>query len=615
MRVSPYFYHRIPKEIHANLRWRAAVHKRVAEDPEFAQAMIQACAKDPLFFINGWAWTYDPRPEIGGVRRPFAKLPFILYPFQEDAIKSLCRALGGEDILVEKSRDMGASWLCVISVFWAWRFRTGLSFLLGSRVEGYVDDPGNPKSMFWKIDYLLNNMPSWLRPAGYNPGEHRRKLHIENPENGSVIDGESTNANFARGDRRTAIVLDEFAAVEAGHRILNATRDATACRIFNSTPAGTNNAFYAIRETGIKKLRLHWSIHPLKSVGLYTTDEHGKLKVLDPKGYPKKGDGEPFVPILDGKLRSPWYDNECKRAANTQEIAQELDIDYLGSSFQYFNSDLVHQRIREHARPPILVGDLEYDEETAEPIGFRENPEGNLKLWFLLDRNNDPPKDHKYSLGIDVSAGTGASNSAAAGWDITTHEKVVEYVNPFIRPESLAKQVIAIARWLGNAYVIWESGGPGRQFGSRVNDLQYRNVYLRRRDEAISGKVSDIPGVAQTKETKNLILGAYRAAIEKGYAVNRSKEALEETLEYIFDNANGVTHSRATDKADPSGAKSNHGDRAMADALAWKGIMDRTTNPKESEKPDIPIGSLAWRNKMRAKKKRLGSRELDHSWN
>ena len=602
MKVSSPFNSHVPKDIVANLRWRRAVYQRVIDDPEYANVIREACAKDPLFFINGFGWTYDPR------RQPSPKLPFILYPFQEGAILDIISAISDHDLLVEKSRDMGASWLCIAATEWCWQFRTGQSFLFVSRVEEYVDKAGNPKALMWKFDYLLDNLPSWLRPVGYDARVHRCKMHIENPENGSVVDGESTTGNVARGDRRTAILLDEFAAVDQGQRVLSSTRDATNCRLFNSTPAGTNSAFYEIRQTGIRKLRLHWSSHPVKSIGLYTTDDNGLLKVLDPIGYPAG-----YESILDSKLRSPWYDNECKRAASTQEIAQELDIDYLGSGYQYFNAVSINEAIRKYARPPILIGNLEYDETTAEPIRFREDQKGHLRLWFLLDKDGNPPKDHKSVLGSDVSAGTGASNSCSVGWDFVTCEKMCEYVNPHIRPEAFSKQSIAIARWLGNAYMIWEANGPGRQFGSRVLELGYGNIYLRKNDESITGKVSDIPGWASTRETKAVLMGSYRSAVEKGEAVNRSKEALEETLEYIFGPDGSIVHSRAANKTDPSGAGSNHGDRAMADALAWKGITERASKPKQ-DTPEIPIGCLAWRNQRRNEAKQSQNRELDKSW-
>jgi hypothetical protein len=149
------------------------------------------------------------------------------------------------------------------------------------------------------------------------------------------------------------------------------------------------------------------------------------------------------------------------------------------------------------------------------------------------------------------------------------------------------------------AFLIWESNGPGRQFGAVAMDLGYGNIYLRQRDEAISKNVTDIPGWASTKETKSVLLGAYRSAIESGECVNRSKEALEETLEYVFGPSQTIVHARSENKSDPSSAKSNHGDRAMADALAWKGMETPVQKITEEEEKPIPVGSLAWRNKQR----------------
>lgn len=598
MKITSRFNDRIPKGTRANLQWRQNVHRRVLEDPSFAEVIIQACTEDPLFFLNGFGYTYDPR------REPFPKVPFILYdPFQEKAITEIILAINSHDLLIEKSRDMGASWLCMSAFTWAWLFRPMQSFLCVSRVEDYVDKQGNPKALFWKFDFLLGNLPTWLRPRGYKESIHRAKLHIENPENGSVIDGESTTGNVARGDRRTAELFDEFAAVDRAHEALSSSRDSTKCRIFNSTPNGVNNAFYELRQKGIRKLRLHWSEHPIKSKGLYTTDENGKLQIIDTRHYP---DG--YEPILDGKLRSPWYDGECERAANNQEIAQELDIDYLGSGFQYFSADLIYQAIRKYARPPLSVGDLDFDSTTIEPTTYREDLHGSLELWCLLNNDDKPPTDQTYVVANDVSAGTGASNSAIAVWNKETNEKVAQYTNAHIRPEAMAKQAIALARWFGNALLIWESNGPGRQFGSRVMDIGYNNVYYRQRIETISKKQTDIPGWASTRETKSVLMGGYRAAVEKFKCVNRSKESLEECLEYIFSPDGSISHSRSLNKTDPSGASANHGDRVIADALAQYAITENRVRPKEGTKK-VPIGCLAWRRQQREKDEREKKRD------
>jgi hypothetical protein len=210
-----------------------------------------------------------------------------------------------------------------------------------------------------------------------------------------------------------------------------------------------------------------------------------------------------------------------------------------------------------------------------------------------------------------VSEGTGASNSALAVWDNETKEKVAQYANPYVRPEALAKQAVALARWFNNALLVWESNGPGRQFGSRVMEIGYNRIYYRKRDESITKKVSDIPGWASTRETKKVLMGAYREAVEKGKCLNRSKEALEETLEYVFSPDGAISHSRALSKSDPSGASANHGDRVIADALATMGMKEGARRTPKKGGRKIPVGCLAWRMKMRKEQQEKEQRARD----
>lgn len=602
------FYYKIPKDRLHNLYWRIGMYKKVIDDPYFCEVLWRACQMDPIFFINGFVWTYDPRGT------PCNKIPFILYEYQENAFIQILQSINRHDILIEKSRDMGASWLCVMSFLWQWLFMKRRSFLMVSRVEDYVDKTGNPKALFWKFDFALENLPHFLKPIGYKSSIHRSKMHIENPENGSVVDGESTTGKVARGDRRTAIMLDEFASVEQGFSVLSSTRDATPCRIFNSTPEGTGNAFYYIRETGIKRLRLHWTLHPEKSKGLYETSEDGGLHIIDKDGY-----GINHVPILDGKTRSPWYDEQCSRTASEHEIAQELEISFLGSGYQFFNCGKIDESIRKYARDPYIIGTLEYDSTSGEPVRFIENPKGKIKLWCLLDKDNSPTLDDRLVFGIDVSSGTGTSNSVCAGYSIRTNEKVVECADPFVRPELFAAAVVALARWFAKKkpykpLIIWEANGPGRQFGSRVTELDYWNIYYKRHDESLKKKVTLVPGFYTTRESKLVLIGDYRNAVESGNCVNRSKIALEETLEYVFAQNGSIVHTKSISKIDPSGASSNHGDRVIADALAWKCINEKRTVPEVNNKPDIPIGCLAWRMELREKQKKRRNRELGREW-
>jgi len=619
------FKHHVPIDLIENLRWRKRLQERVMEDLAYADILRQTCVQDPIFFVNAVCYTYDPR------RKPFPKVPFILYDFQESAFLDILDAINDHDLLIEKSRDMGASWLCDAAFFWCWMFRPMQSFLIGSRVDELVDATGNPKSLFWKLDFLLDNLPTWLKPIGFNKHDHRIKRHLENPENNSVIDGETTTKDFGRGDRRTAILLDEFAMVQYfGSHICESTRPVTNCRLFNSTPNGVANAFYAMRQTNIKRLTLHWHLHPDKAVGLYTRrnnvfialDKAYWLKFDDPGAEMARLDALILgknVPLPDGKKRSLWYATECDRAQTAREIAKEIDIDYEGSGGQWFNADRVEEAIALCATAPMVVGDLEYDEISGDPIRFREDPKGFTKLWVMLDGKGDPIVGHnRIILGVDVSAGTGASNSCLVAYDSVTHEKILEIASPYIRPEAFALLCVAVGRWFKKVagiwpFMIWEANGPGRQFGAKVQELGYGSIYLRRNDVTITKRVSDIPGWAPTKEGKLVLLGEYRNAVEGGKVANYSRCALEETLEYVHLPNGGVGHARAQNKMDPSGAASNHGDRVMADALAWKGLGDFRRRPTPV-KPEVPIGSLAWRQKVREGSKSRHTGELNKGW-
>lgn len=617
--------HHVPTELRANLEWRKAVQKRVLYDSEFADVIRQACVADPVFFVNGFCWTFDPRGD------PFKKIPFILYDFQVRMLSEVLDSINERDLLVEKSRDMGASWVNVVAFFWCWRFLEWQSFLVGSRTDELVDSTDNSKALFWRFDFLWKNLPAWLMPKGFDPSKHRTKRHLLNPETQSCIDGETTTKDFGRGDRRTAILLDEFAMVEYfGAQICESTRAVTNSRIFNSTPNGTTNAFYTMRNSGMKVLTLDWWLHPRNAVGLYTRNGENFTEV--DRDYWSKFDNSEIemrrlekmivdkrVSIQDGDYRSPWFANECRRAGTAREVAKEILIDYGGSGEQFFSAVTIQEVIREFARPPTVVGDLEFDRTTSEPTKFREDVRGSIKLWCQLDGDGKPQLDGKTAAGADISAGTGASNSALAVYSKKTNEKILEIATPFIRPEGFARLVVATCLWIKNAtgfapFLIWESNGPGRQFGSVVRELKYNNFYLRADDESITHKVSDVPGVPATRKTKHDMMGKYRDAVETRRIVNRSQEALEETLEYIFGKGGGVEHAKTKGAEDSSGAEENHGDRAMADALACKGMNVRLRAKASKVKPEPPVGSLAWRIKTRKQQEKQSNQELGEGW-
>jgi len=231
---------------------------------------------------------------------------------------------------------------------------------------------------------------------------------------------------------------------------------------------------------------------------------------------------------------------------------------------------------------------------------MRRQKHGRLSLWVHVGSDGKPP-DGSYTIGGDISQGTGASNSVLSIVNNRTKEKVGEFVSAHIRPDEFAKYAVALSKWFHNAFLIWEANGPGRIFGDVVIKSHYAFIFWRDKDERKIGKEkSDIPGWFSTGENKTSFLGAYRKALAEGEFINRSKQALRECLEYIFLPNGTVAHSASTRDEDPSGARESHGDRAIADALALKGC-ERGALDKTPERV-AKVGSLIYRRQHRARR-------------
>jgi hypothetical protein len=558
----------IPKDAGANLSHRRMLLTEAASSPQTQSELWKMCSRDILFYINAFGYTLDPRLD------PAAR-PFVLYEFQEQAIESMCNSIDhGHDLAMVKSRDMGASWLTTTVFAWYWHFKPLKSLLLVSRKEGLVDSPGNSASLFSKIDFFLQHLPGWMIP-----NLTRTKLRLTNDDNGSAITGESTTGDVARGDRKTCIALDEFASVENGEAVLAATADATNARWFISTPKGSGNAFYDIvHQNKVKVLKFHWTQDPRKNQGMSIG--------------------------ADGKPTSPWYEREISRRTHPVEVAQELDMDFAGSEYLFFPDELV-DRCMQAVEPPTMRMNIENDS-AGVPIRAVQTKSGMLSVWTEFTDGRANPDDD-YIVGVDVATGTGSSNSVASVYRRSDGKKVAEMVTPDLRPDQFARAVVAVCRIFKGksregATLIWEANGPGRIFGDVVNEVGYGNIYFRRNDKAINGKTSAIPGWYSTKEEKIALLGNYRRMLNAKKALNLSREAVKELRAYIFSTNGGLVHSRSRMSSDPSGARDNHGDRVIADALAVK-LLGSPVTPMIKEEKQSEFGSIAYRRQERKKRK------------
>jgi len=91
--------------------YRELIRREAGSDPATAAAVRGLAAEDPAYFLCVFGWIFEPR--VKGDHRPGWR-PWMLYPFQVELLRTITAAMtasGPEgDLVIEKSRDMGATW-------------------------------------------------------------------------------------------------------------------------------------------------------------------------------------------------------------------------------------------------------------------------------------------------------------------------------------------------------------------------------------------------------------------------------------------------------------------------------------------------------------------------
>jgi phage terminase large subunit len=258
------------------MRERSERLVNLSQTPELRIPLLEFYKDKPAQFCNDWLVTYDPRAAEIGLN---PVMPFILFPKQEEYLNWLyARWRAREDGVVEKSRDMGASWLCCAFAVWMWLCHSGTVVGIGSRKEEYVDKLGDPKSLFWKLRELINYLPPQLKPPGYEEKKHAPSMRVINPDNGASIIGEAGD-NIGRGARASCYFVDEAAFLERPEAVDAALSQTSNCKFHVSTPNGSGNPFYQKAHGGrIPKFVFDWKEDPRKDKEWYEK----QCSILDP---------------------------------------------------------------------------------------------------------------------------------------------------------------------------------------------------------------------------------------------------------------------------------------------------------------------------------------------
>lgn len=224
----------------ATLPERSIMLAECDNDIAYRIATVQRCREDILFWFDWFCYTFNPRLYP-------AHLPFNPYEFQREVIFLIKQCIEtGEPLIIEKSRDMGLSWLVLLVFQWFWLFRDGVDFLCGSRKQDDVDKKGDRSALFEKFRYNLRMQPLWIcPPLGARNDTYLKIIH---PETGNLIKGESATADFGRSQRYTAVLMDEVARHPYGEYAYASVSQSSNCMILLFTPFGQANIAYKMRQ-------------------------------------------------------------------------------------------------------------------------------------------------------------------------------------------------------------------------------------------------------------------------------------------------------------------------------------------------------------------------------
>jgi phage terminase large subunit len=302
--ISPVTTNNWPLDYVEVFAWRQKQLLKLRGDDQMLDGARVYYTDHPVEFINHWCNTYDPRNAGGTV---LARMPLVMFERQAELVQFLYACVKGEECgLIEKSRDMGATWVCCAFTIWLWIFWPGASIGWGSRKEQLVDKIGDPDSIFEKLRILIAGIPSCFLPEGFRPSINTSYMKIICTSTGSTITGESGD-NIGRGGRKLIYFKDESAHYERPEKIEAALLDNTRVQIDLSSVNGLGNVFNRRRESGAD-----WDGEIVSG--------RTQIFVMDWRDHPAK--------------TQEWYDERKARAEADGLLhifAQEVDRNYSAS--------------------------------------------------------------------------------------------------------------------------------------------------------------------------------------------------------------------------------------------------------------------------------------------
>lgn len=196
------------------------------------------CAHDPIYFMKTYMKVMHPKR---------GAVPFILYDYQEEAIRSF---LNNTKTILMMGRQQGKTTVIAAFLLWYAIFNGGAVEQAASESDDngkYIlvasKDNDAAIDVLSRIKYSYTELPMWLKPGAIKFNEHEVVF-----DNGSTIKSQATTENTGRGRSVSLLMIDELAFVKSEIQqkmwtSLRPTLSTGGKCIISSTPNGDKELF------------------------------------------------------------------------------------------------------------------------------------------------------------------------------------------------------------------------------------------------------------------------------------------------------------------------------------------------------------------------------------
>lgn len=190
------------------------------------------CAESPIYTLLNYAYL---KHIVHG------KMKWVPYDWQVELIEGLH---AGQNYVILKSRQVGASWTVAFYVAWLIHFRPDIEILFLSQNEKKAI------KLLYKVRFISVNFPDFIRRE-FNTDSKLRLSVIHRRSGGDVssessIDSLTTTSSSGRGDTAAFIFMDEMAHMERSDEVYTAVKPATSHggqMVIASSPNGPEGVY------------------------------------------------------------------------------------------------------------------------------------------------------------------------------------------------------------------------------------------------------------------------------------------------------------------------------------------------------------------------------------